>query len=55
MHQCLQQIPQCAARSRKQGLDEKRLKQVLKRGARTHSIITQVSAKFPSRVQVQNN
>ena len=39
----------------KQGLDEERLKQVLEHGARTHSIITQVAAKFPSRVQVQNN
>lgn len=39
----------------KQGLDEARLKQVLEHGARTHSIITQVAAKFPSRVQVQNN
>ena len=38
----------------KQGLDE-RLKQALEHGARTHSIITQVAAKFPSRVQVQNN
>lgn len=39
----------------KQGLDEERLKQALERGTRTHSIITQVAAKFPSRVQVQNN
>lgn len=39
----------------KQGLDETRLKQVLERGARTHRVITQVAAKFPSRVQVQNN
>lgn len=39
----------------KQGLDEERLKQVLEHGARTHSIITQVAAKFLSRVQVQNN
>ena len=39
----------------KQGLDEARLKQVVERGARTHSIITQVAAKFPSRVQVQSN
>ena len=39
----------------KQGLDEARLKQVVERGARTHSIITQVAAKFPSWVQVQSN
>ena len=39
----------------KQGLDKARLKQAFERGTRTHSIITQVAAKFPSRVQVQSN